>query len=84
MMSDREKLFIIMEKSIRLSFDKPKNERQIALMKSITIMEELRRTIYFSIKPHELEQMFEDYDSYREESINYLQIALEKLKENKK
>ncbi len=84
MMSDREKLFIIMEKSIRIAFEKPKEDRMLAFRKSVTIIEELRRTMYFSIKPYELEQMFDDYESYRDESVGYLQLALAKLKESKK
>ena len=73
-----------MEKAIRLAFEKPKEERQEAFGKSIMILEELRRTIYPSIKPYEVEQMFDDYESYRDESIRYLQLSLEKLKEAKK
>jgi len=84
MMSDREKLFIIMQKISDVAIRNNDIPIEKASKKATSLLEGIRRTQFISISYDEMDQMYKDLVDLMDSQVYTSKIMLKKLKEMKK
>jgi len=84
MMTDREKLFVIMQKISDVAVRNNDIPIEKASKKATQLLEGIRRTQFISISYDEMDKMYSDLVDLMDSQVCAGRIILAKLKENKK